>query len=499
MKHTRFTSLFNNYKTTTRVVLVVFLAILSLACYYIVTSYIHYQETTLTRLDAIAQTLSLQINGDKHEELTASCKDKGCIKTNDENSLYSTVQQQLEATQKGNNLQSDISTLYYNDTLKKFLYVVNSSHEPYYLDEYTQNKEKFLNIYQQGGTLPEYTDEYGTWLTALRPIKNKQGKVIALLEVDERYDDFLHIADKELYKNIAVMLVIFGIVAFALLHYVRNILLNEEKTKKDLQRSHKLINEHNKEILNSIYYAKKIQTAMLPPFALIHKNLPKSFVLYEPKDIVSGDFYFFKEIIPQQLFYIAACDCTGHGVPGAFMSMIGNNILEHVIHNTPNITPAQVLTQTNIEITNALKQEGATEQSRDGMDVALCLVNIATNTLTYAGANRPLYAVDAQSVLTEHKGDKRPIGGLDNEGYEFTQHTITLTQGTTYYMFTDGYADQFGGEKDKKFSTKKLKETLCAVNLKQPKEQHLYIAQANNNWKAHHEQTDDVLLIGFSM
>lgn len=499
MKKNFITTLFNNSKTTTRVVVVVFLAILMLACYYIISSYINYQESTLTRLDAIAKTLSLQIDGDKHQLLTSTCNSKECIKANDDNSLYAAIQQQLQATQKENNLQTEIATMYYNDSLKKFLYVVNSTRTPYYLDEYVTHHIDFLQKYELGGMLPEYTDEYGTWLSAFRPIKNKQGKVVAVLEVDERYDDFLHIADKELYRNIAVMLVIFGVVAFVLLRYVRTILLDEERTKKELQRSHKLINEHNKEILNSIYYAKKIQSAILPPLAMVQKNLPNSFILYEPKDIVSGDFYFFKEIIAQQKFYIAACDCTGHGVPGAFMSMIGTNILENILHENPNIVPAQVLTKLNNGIINALKQEGATSQSRDGMDIALCLIDLTTNTLTYAGANRTLYVVANNGDLTEIKGDKRPIGGQDNEGYVFEQHVLTLTNVANYYIFTDGYADQFGGEKDKKFSTKKLKELVRQLHNTAITQQAQLIKQAHNDWKAHNEQTDDVLMIGFSI
>jgi serine phosphatase RsbU (regulator of sigma subunit) len=492
-------ALFKNSKTTTRVILVVFLAILMLAFYYIISSYINYQVSTLERLDAIAKTLSNQIDGDKHEELTTVCSAKGCITSNNENSLYYNIHKQLQVTQTENNLHSEIATMYYNDSLQKFLYVVNSTHKPYYLDEYIQHNVDFKTKYEQGGVLPEYTDEYGTWLTAFRPIKNKLGKVVALLEVDERYDDFLHIADRELYTNIAVMLAIFGIIAFVLLRYVRNILLHEEKNKRDLERSHKVINEHNKEILNSIYYAKKIQSAMLPPLALINKNIPKSFVLYEPKDIVSGDFYFFKEIIPQQKFYVAACDCTGHGVPGAFMSMIGNNILENTIHNNPNISPGQVLTKLNSEILNALKQEGATTQSHDGMDVAICLIDVGNNTITYAGANRPLYAVDNLGNLTETKGDKRPIGGADNFGFEFTNNQLTLCGTTNYYMFTDGYADQFGGENDKKFTTKKMKDLLINLYNTPINQQLKLVHTAHASWKTHTEQTDDVLVIGFSV
>ena len=493
-KHT----FFKNSKTTKRIVLVVFVAIAVLACYSVVSSYFMYCEQSLNRLDAIAKTLSGQINGNQHKLLTDSYKVNREIKTNEENSLYATIQKQLATTQQQNNLKSEISTLIYNDRLKQFYYVVNSSDKPYYLDKYAQNQEAFFKNYQTGGMLPEYRDEYGTWLTAISPIKDSTGKVIAIVEVDERYDDFIDVIDGELYSKIAVALFIFAVVAFVLLRYLRQILLEEESVKKELAASYNIINQHNEDMLNSINYAKKIQTAILPPLELIRKNMPHSFVFYLPKDIVSGDFYFFKELIPETKYVIAACDCTGHGVPGALMSMIGNNFLEQIV-DTDCFSPAKILTQLNRSVISTLKQDGIQSESRDGMDVSLCVIDKTTNTLTYAGANRPLYTVDATGNFTEIKGDKRPIGGLGNSLFEFTEHTLALKEKTNYYVFTDGYVDQFGGDKNKKYSSKQLKKLVMDVSKYPINEQSEAIDQSFHRWKTTNGQTDDVLLIGFQV
>jgi serine phosphatase RsbU (regulator of sigma subunit) len=490
--------LFKNSKTTKRIVLVVFTAIFVLACYSVVSSYFMYCEQSLNRLDAIAKTLSVQIDGNNHKLLTDTYKINGEIKTNKENALYYSIQRQLKEVQSKNNLKSEISTLIYNDSLKQFFYVVNSSDKPYYLDLYSQNHEAFLKDYQVGGVLPQYKDEYGTWLTAISPIRNDEGVVVAIVEVDERYDDFIDVIDEELYSKIAIALIIFTIVAFVLLRYLRQILLAEETVKKELANSYEIINQHNEDMLNSINYAKKIQIAILPPLEVIQQNIPKSFVFYKPKDIVSGDFYFFKELIPQKKYVIAVCDCTGHGVPGALMSMIGNNFLEQIIDDDC-FSPAEILTKLNRSVIYALKQDAMQSESRDGMDVSLCMIDIEKQTLTYAGANRPLYTVEGDGVFSEIKGDKRPIGGLDNSLFEFKEHTIDLKEHTNYYLFSDGYVDQFGGEKNKKFSTKRLKELLGGISKRTMNEQSEAISQAFIQWKTNNGQTDDVLFIGFQI
>lgn len=492
-------TLFKNSKTTKRIVLVVFTAIVGLACYFIYSSYQMHCEQTLHRLDAIAKTLSGEIDGNAHQLLTNKYKTKDAIKSNAQDSLYFNVYKHLVLAQKQNELKSEISTLIYLDSTKSFYYVVNSSNKTYYLEHYdTQNKETFFKLYKTGGIIPTYSDKFGTWLSAISPIKNSKGEVVAILEVDERYDDFLDVIDSVLMRKIIISLLLFAVIAFILLRYLRNVLLAEDEVKKELTHSYDIINQHNTEMLNSINYAKKIQTAMLPPLALVQKNLPQSFIFFKQKDIVSGDFYFFKELIPQQKFLIAACDCTGHGVPGALMSMIGSNFLEHIVEDNC-FSPSEILTQLNHSVITALKQDGVQTEGRDGMDVALCLIDKTNNQLIFSGANRPLYILDENGEHTEVKGNKRPIGGFDNSSFKFEEETITLNNNHSYYIFSDGYADQFGGEKNKKLSTKRFK-TLLSEMVKKPMDKQFEIIDSfHKEWKQNNEQTDDVLVVGFKV
>jgi serine phosphatase RsbU (regulator of sigma subunit) len=496
--NSRINKLFKNSKTTKRVVVLVFVAILAMSGFYIYASYKFFCEQTLKKLDAISKTVSLQINGNLHSELLNKYQKKDDIKSNNQDSIYYNIHLILKRAQVTNNLKTELSTLIFDDSSKAFYYVVNSIEAPYYLDPYKSTDSSFYNLYEEGGILPIYHDEYGTWLSAINPIKDSSGKVVAVVEVDERYDDFIDVISGDLLKELAFALLVFFLIAFILLRYLRIILLGEEEIKKELEHSYEIINQHNEDILNSINYAKKIQFAILPPLEIIKKNLPSSFVFYKPKDIVSGDFYFFREIVPNEKFIIAACDCTGHGVPGALMSVIGNNFLEHIINNGV-YSPSMILTQLNQSVINTLKQDAESSESKDGMDIALCLIDKTNNSVSYSGANRPLYILNSFGECTEIKGDKRPIGGLDNRHYEFTEHQLSLNTNESYYLFSDGYVDQFGGEKNKKFSSKRFKEMLSALANRPLNSQYHEIENTFENWKQSNSQTDDVLVIGFKI
>lgn len=253
----------------------------------------------------------------------------------------------------------------------------------------------------------------------------------------------------------------------------------------------------HREVIDSVNYAKRIQEAVLPSLAEIERNFPQSFVLFKPRDIVSGDFYWFSE--KENAVIIASIDCTGHGVPGAFMSLIGNTLLNHIVNEKGIVDPAQILNHLNKEVNFSLRQTDTGSQSRDGMDVALCVFekNNQTNVqlLKYAGANRPLYIVKHNN-LQEVKADKFPIGGWDNDTLKnFTTHVIELEKNTAIYIASDGYADQFGQD-DKKLKTKKFKEMLVEIHSKSMTEQKVILDDFIESWKGNQEQTDDILVIG---
>nr|MBA3971551.1 SpoIIE family protein phosphatase [Bacteroidota bacterium] len=255
-----------------------------------------------------------------------------------------------------------------------------------------------------------------------------------------------------------------------------------------------IIATKNKEITDSITYARRIQQAMLPNKEEIYQALKQSFILFKPKDIVSGDFYFFHKK-NNHLVFIAAADCTGHGVPGAFMSMIGSEKLEDAV--AQNSDTSLILKQLNKGIRTSLRQSDSDDSTRDGMDIALCSVDTEQGIIKYAGANRPLWVIrKGQTTVEEIKATKKAIGGLTEDEQQFGSHELKLQRGDTFYIFTDGYADQFSGHNGKKLMTRKFKEILLDIQNKTMQEQEKHLDSFMESWKAGTEQVDDILVIG---
>ncbi|MDI1354875.1 MAG: tetratricopeptide repeat protein [bacterium] len=273
----------------------------------------------------------------------------------------------------------------------------------------------------------------------------------------------------------------------------------------ELKNAYNEIAEKNKDITDSINYAKRIQQAKLPTRNDILSTLPQSFVLFKPKDIVSGDFYFFQnhssDSFAQGSCFIAAADCTGHGVPGAFMSMIGSERLEDAVSQSKD--PGEILQVLNRGMKASLRQSGSEDSTRDGMDIALCSIFQDGLKLYYAGANRPLLRVrrdDAGTpLLFECKPTKCAIGGHTHDDQIFETHELHMKKGDTYYLFTDGYADQFNGQNAKKLMIKKFKELLVAIHHLSMKDQEKHLDEFIDNWKSGIDQVDDILVIGIKI
>jgi serine phosphatase RsbU (regulator of sigma subunit) len=248
--------------------------------------------------------------------------------------------------------------------------------------------------------------------------------------------------------------------------------------------------EKNREITDSIAYAKRIQTAILPPEKLVKEYLPNSFVLYLPKDVVAGDFYWMEKLDNKVIF--AAADCTGHGVPGAMVSVVCNNALNRSVREFQLSDPGKILDKTReIVISEFEKSE---EEIKDGMDIALC--SLDGNKLLYAGAHNSLWIIRKDSnEVEEVKADKQPIGSY-TALKPFTTHEIELKEGDSFYIFSDGYADQFGGEKGKKFKAKNFKTLLLSIQNEKMTSQKELINETFENWRGSLEQLDDVCIIG---
>lgn len=263
-----------------------------------------------------------------------------------------------------------------------------------------------------------------------------------------------------------------------------------------LQEAYRVIERNNEAILDSIEYAKRIQTAIMPSLAEVRRGLPQCFIYYRSKDIVSGDFYWY--MYRDDMVIVAAVDCTGHGVPGAFMSVLGNTLLNNIVREGAVYEPCKILELLDERVMQMLNQMNPDADSTDGMDVALCTIYKSDRTVKFAGANRMLFYHHA-GEMHELKGNKYPVGGKMNVHDPYVSHTLQLNEGDTLYISTDGFADQFGGKQRRKFLTKRFKQLLADVSSLEIDNQQDILDQAFVTWKGEEKQLDDVLIIGVKL
>jgi serine phosphatase RsbU (regulator of sigma subunit)/Tfp pilus assembly protein PilF len=269
------------------------------------------------------------------------------------------------------------------------------------------------------------------------------------------------------------------------------------KANEELKQLYEITNIQKEEIISSINYAQRMQSAILPPEAYIAELLNENFILYKPKDIVSGDFYWIKQV--KQYIILVSADCTGHGVPGAFMSMLGISHLNEIIQNREVTQANQILNELRKQIKNSLRQSGKREGSRDGIDIALCVIDSKKNIMQYSGAYNPLYIIsknNGKSVFKEIKADPMPVGVHFSGDKSFTNHEIQLEIGDTFYIFSDGFVDQIGGDDNHRFTSEKFKKLLFDIHDQPMYEQKETLEQTLKDWMGEHSQRDDILVIG---
>lgn len=268
----------------------------------------------------------------------------------------------------------------------------------------------------------------------------------------------------------------------------------KEKANTEILIQKKLITEKNKEITDSIQYAKHIQGSLLPSLKTMDKLLPQHFLFFLPKDIVSGDFYWIKKINEYETF-IAVADCTGHGVPGAIMSALSVQQLNEISEKTQS--PADVLRELNSKLKTTLQNNEL--HAKDGLDICLCKLNKLTNTLTYAGANRNLWIINSTGALHEVKATKTGIGGHTDLDQVYEEHVLAFQKGDLAVLSSDGFADQFGGPSAKKITTKQFKSWVCNSSQNDSKQIGALLKEKYLNWKNNSEQIDDVCVLGFKL
>ncbi len=256
-----------------------------------------------------------------------------------------------------------------------------------------------------------------------------------------------------------------------------------------------LFEKQKRELTESLKYASYIQKALLPNEMVISRYFPEHFLLYMPRDIVSGDFYWLSR--KKNQLYFAMADCTGHGVPGAFLSILGISFLNQIVDRNENYTAATILNSLREYIMKALHQTGDIYEQKDGIDMAFCRIDLETNILHFAGAFSPLYIIKNENQLIEVPGDKMPIGVAAEEETTFKNHEIELQEGDLIYLFSDGYVDQFGGAEGKKFKYRPFRNILlnnCKYSLEVQKQK---LLDKHTEWRGKLSQLDDISIFGF--
>ncbi|MES2836090.1 MAG: tetratricopeptide repeat protein [Bacteroidota bacterium] len=341
---------------------------------------------------------------------------------------------------------------------------------------YSQAKDSLIND-ESNTLIAEMAAKYDT--------EKKEAEIKFLNSEKEKESEIRAIENRK--KNTIIVSIILGlliVIVFSI--YVLRLLKNSREQKL-------IIEEHQKEIIDSITYAKRIQLAILPSDEQIKKTFPTSFVLYKPKAIVAGDFYWMEQI--GETIFIAAADSTGHGVPGAMVSVVCSNALNRAVNEFNLIDTGNILDKTRELVLETFAKSG--EEIKDGMDISLLSINKTTKQICWSGANNPLWYI-LNSELKEIKPDKQSIGKTDNPKL-FTTHNLEFKSGTVFYLITDGYADQFGGEKGKKYKYKPLQEKLLSINNSPLDTQKEILEQDFNQWKGNLEQIDDVTIIGIKI
>lgn len=341
---------------------------------------------------------------------------------------------------------------------------------------------KLLNKEETAKSLNELRTTYEIEKFESENMLLKKDNIIKDLDIEKN-------ASKIAQQNIIIFSTIGGLGILVFLLYFLSKWNKEKRVKNELLSMQKEeLEKKNTEILDSIQYAKRIQAAILPPKSIIKDLLKESFVFYAPKDVVAGDFYWVEERDGVKLF--AAADCTGHGVPGAMVSVVCNNGLNRAVREHGLIVPGKILDKAREIVQQEF--EKSEEDVNDGMDIALC--SIQQNKLRYAGANNPLWLIRSGELI-EIKADKQPIGKFANP-VEYTTHELELISGDIIYLFTDGFIDQFGGDADKKYKSPNFKRFLISIAHLSMEDQFKALQQEFNSWMGRNEQIDDVCVFG---
>lgn len=488
-------------KPSFKILVIVYGGLTVLSAYLIGSNYLNElhqaEESTLSKLYGIASTLGQQLDHEALDSLYNRYPLTGDTSGITQDATWQMYCGLFQRAVEINGLKTPIYTLSLDPHSNAFYGGVASNGAATYGWHYQSPPQKLHEIYLVGGTIPRFTDDHGTWLSAVYPLKNVNGHVFAVVEADYPFDSFIAEARTHALGNLLVSVMVMLVIGTVTYPVLRQILLSEERSKLALEEAKNSLQEKNDEVKSSLEYARTIQETILPKPAELDGFFKHWLVFNRPRDIVSGDFYWFHQLDESRAL-IAVSDCTGHGVPGALMSIMGHGYLSEIVIEQRVESPAEILERLDLKIHETFAGR-ASEPSKgtDGMDLGICLVNKSDGTVTFAGARRPLTVI-SDNPPKHISGIKRGIGEhflADHVRFENT--VVPLSDNSTYYLYTDGLQDQFGGENSKKLLKTRLTDWLAQLR-EFPPELHSEMLQTRfAEWRGDNPQVDDICLFGF--
>jgi serine phosphatase RsbU (regulator of sigma subunit) len=480
-----------------RVVLVVYGGMLMLTAYFIIYSYqsrVGYsREAELHKQESVANLLALRLSSNENVALLNEIVQNNQHAPQELNAAVEAIRSVLGEAQEVAELSNPINVVFISsDGLIKRV-VGNDEDLP--LDDPWVNEENVPRGSYYDLDNSAIVTQSNSQISVFSPIKIEDENSQIWVQLSANLFPSYQIAKQALIRNVAFAFLFFVLIGLLIFRVVGSLLRQDQVNRCKLKLKNKLIREKSEDITASIRYAKKLQAAFRPDEVALKEVFSDFFLINLPKDIIGGDFVwcYHEAHVPTKI--VVHADCTGHGVPGAMMGVLGNTLLNEIVSDFGILNPADILTLMNRKLINLLQQEGSTMS--DGMDISVCAIDLTTGILTYAGANQALAIIRAGELI-RLRGERYPIGGAQFEVMRDFQNTdVELLEGDQVYLYSDGYADQFGGEHGKRMSRRNFFDLLLQNSIHNLEEQKQALINRFSEWKGAREQVDDVSLVGF--
>ncbi|HMN06289.1 MAG TPA: PP2C family protein-serine/threonine phosphatase [Flavobacteriales bacterium] len=449
------------------------------------------EKQAMARLAGVTGSLSAQLDGGRITRLLETYDSRGMLIKNTQDAWYYVLHDALRKSAGAADLETPLTVLAYDPLKQELQCVVSGGDRPVLRDAYTGPASALLRSFLEKGEGPTPRGIIDGELVASDIVRDPMGRMVGLLLARSPASTLVETARGKLHRNLLAASAAFLLFGALIFRRVGRLVRHEEDARSNLQAKHAGITD-------SIAYAGKIQSSLIPSPEQYREQFHDFFVLNRPRDVVSGDFHWYHRISEHECL-VAAADCTGHGLPGAMMAAIACSLLNDLCREEDTRDPALILAELNRRLMRAMHQEGRPTGAGDGMDIALCRIDRRSHELLFAGAFRPLYWMH-DGHLTIINGDRMPIGGSHHGAdRKYTVHRVAYHPGDSIYLFSDGYVDQFGGPQKRKFMSARLNELLIAHHHRPMALQAEALERAFLDWKGPNPQVDDVCMLGIAV